>query len=66
MDGCKWEWNNCYEWDGTPDNSEWTSIETDGLPETSPSLNELEVEDLAEEGLEGKDLEKEAFNELGP
>ena len=39
-DGCKWEWGNCYENDGTPDNSIWTSIETDGILETSPSVNQ--------------------------
>ena len=53
--GCKYEWKNCYENDGTPDNSAWTSIKTDGILETSPSVNEnlddskdnkeLEVED---------------------
>ena len=34
-DGCKNEWKNCYENDGTPDNSAWTSLETDGILETS-------------------------------
>jgi hypothetical protein len=38
-DGCKWEWRNKYECDGTPDNSAWTSIVTDGILETSPSVN---------------------------
>jgi hypothetical protein len=38
-DGCKNEWKNCYENDGTPDNSAWTSLETDGILETSPSAN---------------------------
>ncbi len=40
-DGCKYEWANCYENDGTPDNSEWTSLETDGIMETSPSINNV-------------------------
>ena len=40
-DGCKYEWENCYENDGTPDNSEWTSLETDGIMETSPSINNV-------------------------
>jgi hypothetical protein len=39
-DGCKEEWGNCFENDGTPDNSAWTSIETDGILETSPSVNQ--------------------------
>ena len=38
-DGCEEEWDNCYEFDGTPDNSAWTSIQTDGRLETSPSIN---------------------------
>ena len=45
-DGCKWEWDNCYENDGTPDNSAWTSIETDGILETSPSLDEGNADDV--------------------
>ena len=32
--------HNCFENDGTPDNSPWTSIITDGIPGTSPSVNE--------------------------
>ena len=36
-DQCELEWKNRYENDGTPDNSSWTSIETDGRHETSPS-----------------------------
>ncbi len=36
--GCKWEWRNKYECDGTPDNSAWTSIVTDGILETSPGV----------------------------
>ena len=51
--GCKYEWKNCYEKDGTPDNSAWTSIKTDGMLETSPSVDQklddstdnVEVED---------------------
>ena len=39
VDGCKLEWENKYENDGTPDNSFWTSIETDGILETSPSVD---------------------------
>ncbi len=39
---CKYEWGNQYENDGTPDNSYWTSIETDGIPGTSPSLDVYE------------------------
>ena len=35
---CELEWRNCYENDGTPDNSRWTSIETDGRHTTSASL----------------------------
>ena len=41
---CKHEWKNCYEKDGSPDNSRWTSIQTDGRNKTSPSVN-LEVEE---------------------
>ena len=39
---CKEEWKNDFENDGTPDNSYWTSIQTDGLPGTSPSPNVYE------------------------
>ena len=42
-DGCKAEWNNCYENDGTPDNSAWTSQQTDGQAGTSPSPILLDV-----------------------
>ena len=37
--GQEWEWGNYNEADGTPDNSLLTSIETDGLPGTSASVN---------------------------
>ena len=37
IDGCKIEWANKYENDLTPDNSAWTSQETDGILATSPS-----------------------------
>ena len=58
-DGCKEEWKNCYENDGTPDNSAWTSIKTDGILATSPSVNqnldessdEMEVEEDDEESV---------------
>ena len=35
----KWEWPNWNEADGTPDNSDLTSIETDGILITSPSID---------------------------
>jgi len=37
LDGCKDEWYNKYENDFTPDNSLWTSLDTDGILATSPS-----------------------------
>jgi hypothetical protein len=37
---CEEEFDNCFENDGSPDNSPWTSIATDGIPETSPSVDE--------------------------
>ena len=43
-DGCKQEWKNCYENDGTPDNSAWTSVVTDGILQTSPSADGALVE----------------------
>ena len=36
MEG-EWEWLNIYENDGTADESILTSIDTDGIDETSPS-----------------------------
>ncbi len=36
---CEWEFANNHEWDGTNDGSYWTSIETDNILATSPSLN---------------------------
>ena len=39
------EFENRYEIDGTEDGSAWTSIETDGLNEISPSIDEL-IEEL--------------------
>ena len=39
-DGEGWEHANWFENDGTPDNSLLTSIETDGILETSPSFFE--------------------------
>ena len=56
-DGCKWEWGNCYENDGTPDNSIWTSIETDGILETSPSVNQNFDESTYNEQEEVEDQE---------
>ena len=38
-DGCEWEWANAYENDGTEDNSALTSIDTDGIAETSASTD---------------------------
>ncbi len=43
VDGCKEEWANEFENDGTPDNSPWTSIETDGILETSPSIDNVQM-----------------------
>jgi hypothetical protein len=40
----KWEWPNWNEVDFTPDNSNLTSIHTDGILTTSPSIN-VEAED---------------------
>lgn len=37
--GCEWEFLNFNELDGTPDQSHWTSIETDYQLWTSPSVN---------------------------
>ena len=45
-DGCKQEWKNCYENDGTPDNSAWTSVVTDGILETSPSADADPVQQI--------------------
>ena len=39
------DFENRYEIDGTEVCSAWTSIETDGLIETSPSIDEL-IEEL--------------------
>ncbi len=39
------KWNNCYENDGTPDNSPWTSVVTDGILETNSSVNEEKPKD---------------------
>ena len=39
FDGQEWEHPNEYENDGTPDNSGLTSVETDGIFETSPSFD---------------------------
>ena len=36
---CEWEFANNHEWDGTNDGSYWTSIMTDNLLATSPSIN---------------------------
>jgi hypothetical protein len=41
---CEWEWGNQYEIDGTDDGSYWTSILTDNLLETSPSLDDPVIE----------------------
>ena len=38
-DGGEWEWANYNERDGTPDNSPLTSIATDGIAITSPSVD---------------------------
>ena len=38
---CEWEFANNHEWDGTNDGSYWTSIMTDNLLATSPSINGL-------------------------
>ena len=38
-----WEWGNWNEQDGTADNSGLTSIETDGIFGTSPSLDVREA-----------------------
>jgi len=37
--GSGWEWRNKWEPDGTPDNSPFTSIDTDFILETSPDLD---------------------------
>jgi hypothetical protein len=52
-DGCKNEWNNCYENDGTPDNSAWTSQQTDGQAGTSPSPN---LQDVNEENIDNDSI----------
>ena len=38
---CEWEFANNHEWDFTNDGSLWTSILTDNLVATSPSINLL-------------------------
>jgi hypothetical protein len=38
---CEWEFANNHEWDGTNDGSYWTSILTDNLLATSPSIDKL-------------------------
>ena len=38
FDGQEWEHPNEFENDGTPDNSGLTSVETDGIAGTSPSV----------------------------
>ena len=44
----KWEWPNWNEHDGTPDDSHLTSVETDGILITSPSIDEIAVRVLKE------------------
>lgn len=41
----KWEWPNCNEHDGTLDNSQLTSIETDYIIHTSPSIDVKNYDD---------------------
>ena len=52
---CKIEWKNRFENDGTPDNSAWTSIETDGILETSPSIDNV----MADDDLSPQSLDEE-------
>ena len=38
---CEWEFANNHEWDGTNDGSYWTSILTDNILATSPSIDKV-------------------------
>ena len=51
-----WEWENWKECDGTPDNSYWTSVETDGRDWTSPSFNVMEANDDSVDSHDSKSI----------
>ncbi len=60
LDDQEWAWQNMYENDGTVDNSAWTSVVTDGMLYTSPSVDDLRVRSVNRSSNRGKRYERAA------